>query len=354
MKKIALVLGSTIEKSPYINYYTDVIDPQNFNIDYFIWDRDNDVNIENPNIYVYKNKDTANNQIGKYYNYYKYSRWVLNIIKKNNYDVLIIFGLQLSYFLKDILLKKKLKFILDIRDYSPVMKIPHMRFVIKRIIKKSKLTAISSPGFLNWLPQNMEYNISHNIRFKLVTQHIDNSREPSDKIRILTIGMIRDFNANMEIIKSFADKDKYILNFAGASRISKELEKECDNLGYTNIFFSGYYKKEDENEIVKRNDMVNIYLPDNILSNHLMSNRFYLSVLMRRPMIVNNGSTQSEFVKKYNLGCVITDKTQIYETIQRYIDGFNIEIYNRGCEQFIDQVIQDIKLFNKAIVSSIS
>lgn len=55
-----------------------------------------------------------------------------------------------------------------------------------------------------------------------------------------------------------------------------------------------------------------------MISDYLMSNRFYLSVTHGKPMIVNSKCTQADFVKKYNLGVIIDENDNIAEKIKDY------------------------------------
>ena len=53
-----------------------------------------------------------------------------------------------------------------------------------------------------------------------------------------------------------------------------------------------------------------------------MTNRFYLSLIFKKPMIVNKDSIQASFVKKYNLGIIISSEDNISERIMDYKNSF--------------------------------
>ena len=78
---------------------------------------------------------------------------------------MIVFGIQLTFFLKNILQKKDLNIniLIDIRDYNKII-----NFNIKKVIDNSYFTVISSPGYKEWLPNSGKYIINHNTQISSI------------------------------------------------------------------------------------------------------------------------------------------------------------------------------------------
>lgn len=140
----------------------------------------------------------------------------------------------------------------------------------------------------------------------------------NDIISILTIGQIRDYEANSLFIQSLNNASQIQLVFAGIGPASDRIIKYVESNKIRNTFFTGRYNKVDEAEIVMRHHLINSFFEQDINSNTLLSNRFYLSVLLCRPLIINEGSYQSILVKHYNFGLVLKPDEINSEVITNY------------------------------------
>ena len=140
---------------PYVDNYEKVLKENNIDYTIINWDR---FQIEDANSeFKYRDKKIGHQK--NYYDYFKYKKFVLEKLNEIKCDKLIIFGLQLSYFLKNYLLTNyKGKYIVDIRDYNKIIKI----FNINKLINNSDITVISSPSYKSWLPVSNKYLINHN------------------------------------------------------------------------------------------------------------------------------------------------------------------------------------------------
>ncbi|MRX38747.1 hypothetical protein GJU43_05640 [Flavobacterium sp. LC2016-23] len=349
--KIGIILSGNIESQPYLSYYTDVFDEMNIDYDYIGWDRDN----ENPQTYnnhkvisINVKGSIKNNNFRKIYDYWIFAKRVKEHLNKNNYDFLLVHTIVNAVFLKNYLLKKfSSKFIYDIRDYSPIY--PFVKKSVKKLINKSLFTVVSSEGFLEWLPINSQIILSHNVAKNNLFVPVEEWKSLNkNSLKILTIGKIRDFYSNQRVICDLGNKNGLEMIFSGAGIESEKL-KTFALENYNNVVFTGSYEKKNETDIVKPANMINIVLPINILSNTLISNRFYLAITHKKPIIVNEESFQSTFIEKYNLGLIVKSQENIYEKIEEYIDHFDYKSFNKGCEDLILIVKKDIEIFENTI-----
>ena len=351
--KVLIIVGGMVNRLPHVELYLKQYDNYSIKYDIIEWNRHNDSVTEENNRYIYNRKIS---DLSPFYvklvEIFKFSLFVKKIIKRNRYNRIITFTIADSLFLIPFLIKKfTKKYIFDIRDYSPLCKLPFFNFILRRFINKSYATCISSNGFKHWLPKGCNYIISHNIDLSLCSSDNKCLFESSKSVLdLLTIGRLRDFESNKIIIDQLSNCNNVKMRFVGDGNAKPLLENYCKKNDCKNVYFYGFYKKEDESSFYNECDFLNICLTDNILSNYLMSNRFYLSVIHRKPMIVNEGSYQAEVCQRYGLGLVVNYKDNIMEKLQSYRNRFDSDLYEKRCNQFIYDVKKEQIIFENIIL----
>ena len=324
--KVALILATNVEKSPYMQYYIDVYKEKNIDVEVILLNRDKRVSNEE---FPYKihscdiiARETAS-CVRKIYDYFRY---------------------LLSYYKK--------KYIFDIRDYSPLVKytVP----IIRRLLNNSALNCFSSPGFRSWLPA-CDYVICHNARRKSLDEDIVNARDIDvENVKVLTIGQLRNFITNKMLMDHLGNKSRITIQFSGMGIAYDLLKKYEVKKMYNNVKFTGYYPKKEEFSIVDGCDFMNIILPDDTLSRYLISNRFYLSLLRRKPMIVSSGGIQAEYVKEYDLGIIVSSEDDIYSKIMIYARSFDPIQFQKNCDRFLEMVRLDMQIFSRSVFYSLN
>lgn len=354
--KIAIIIPNIIDSTPYVKNFTDVFDRIGAEYEFICWNRNElkMVSKEKEKKYVFNHPGPESNSLcRKIYDYWLFSRFVIKCLSNTQYDYLTVHTIVCGFFLNNFLKNNfEGRYVFDIRDYSPIT--PFINKQIEKLIRNSSFSVISSNGYKKWLPQKYDYILGHNVRKKLIENTINNQRDDDilplyDEIRILTIGQIRDFESNSRIIDSFGNKNKIKLIFAGSGLEKEKLEKFSKER-YSNIYFTGRYQKNQEKKIVENSDFINIVLPSSSLFRTQMSNRFYLSLVSRKPMIVNSESIQARFVKKYKLGIVVNSTDDIYDKLTEYIREFDKNVFDNGCEEMIANIFQDINNFEDEII----
>lgn len=348
--KVALILPSNIEYLPYVQCYIDILASQNIAYDIVGWNREKQIDYGKPNYHCYNRKsDVLRPAYKKLVDYYLFSRFVIKRLKSVRYDFVIVYTIANAIFLSNYLKKHfKERFIFDIRDYSPTMKF--FQSIVSDLVKCSAINCTSSKGFYSWLPDG-KYIISHNVRSYLLNKTYQIVPIDRNNVRILTIGTLRDFNTNARLLHDFGNKRDFSLIFAGNGYSKVPLEEYAYKNSIKNVCFTGSYDKEDEPQIVSDSDFVNIVLPLDLIGTYLMSNRFYLSIVHRKPMIVNAGSFQAKYVKKYNLGVIVEPDEDIYKKIVDFIASFDPVNFNDGCEACIKEIQKDLFLFESSVAN---
>lgn len=348
--KIGLIVPGNLWFSPYVNIYTNILIQNNIEYEIISWNRDG---TDKPNGTAFNLNINQLKRFQKFVPFIKYLSFIKSTIRKNKYDKLIVFGPQIALLLYPFLKKEyNNNFILDYRDLS-IDQLPIFKIIFKKVLKISSLNVISSIGFKKYLPEE-NYLISHNISSDLLMNKRAETEEnslKSDDINVLTIGSIRDYEANLEVVKALANKDNIKLYFVGKGDASSLLEKYTIEHNIENIFFHGFYKKEEEEHYIEKATFLNIYYPKIKSHSSALSNRFYNSLIYNRPMIVTSSSIQGDFVEQYNLGVSVDNCNNLENKLRKFQLEFNEIQFNNSAGKLLTDFKTDYDIFQAEVLS---
>ena len=336
--------------SPYVNIYTTILDSLAVEYDIISWNREGlDRKIE----YQYSECiNSHDSRLKKMLSYYRYTRFIKKILNKGEYDKLIVFGSQLVILLGVFLIRNCHKrFMVDFRDLSI-----EQHFILKKwygiVLKHSCLNVISSPGFERYLPSKINYVLSHNFVVKNIDSNATNvntCENHIDQIKILTIGGIRDFESNKEVLSSLGNNPKYLLNFVGKGYATPLLAEYASIHSINNVAFEGYYPKEREDDYIKGCTMLNIYYPKKKSHLSALSNRFYHALIHKKGMIVTSNSVQGDYVSKYGLGIVVDNCNDLDCQIQQWLQCCDPKKFADNCNMLLHRFKSDYEYFCKSV-----
>ncbi len=347
--KIAIIITGNAFKAPYLSYYFNFLDEHKVDYDVICWNRRS---IDEPRTIAYNvSQNEERGYFRRFYSYLGYKKFVIDCLNRNSYDKIIISTIAIAILLYPYLNKHyRKKYIFDIRDYSLILKLTW--FILKKLIQNSSVTVISSPGFKQWLPKSSEYSVAHNFPFRLSSGNVEFLSEEqrlntnTKSLEITTIGSLRDFEANKLMVDSFKNSNQFILNFIGAGPAYGPLKEYVLDNKVSNASFFGFYNKKDEADLLKNSMFVNNFTNTDLNGRTLLTNRFYLSVVLGIPMIVRFGTYQAELCAGYNLGCILNPELAMPEQLLEYINSFNYEIYHQSRLSFLELVQIDTELLN--------
>lgn len=346
--KIAVITPNNIWVSPYVKIYTHILDELDVEYDIISWNRDG--RIEEGIQYNYQPK--SRNPFVLLWAYAKFASFVKKTVRRGHYSRLIIFTPQSAIFLAGFLKKEyRNKYIFDYRDLSLEQKAIFKKPFLT-VLQNSAANVISSPGFKKYLPQGFNYIISHNFDINVVKEAITGNGTPlnTNGISVLTIGAIRK-DMNPEVIDALGNKDGVNLSFVGKGPASKELEDYVNLKGYKNIEFTGFYQKAEEPQIIAKCNFINIFYPQIPSHQTAVSNRFYNSLIYKRPMIVTKDSTQGDYAEKYNIGLAITDCHDLDIKLKSYLESLDYPSYCKRCNELLHELLKDYDEWKKNIVT---
>ncbi len=337
--KIALICPSNMLYMPYVDNYTKIFDE--INVDYSVinWDR---FKIEKDSDFTYRDSKIGHQR--GFLDYFKYSRFVLNILKKNKYDKVVVFGIQLVFFLKSHLIKEySNKYIIDIRDHNRIVKY----FNIEKLIDHSNFTVLSSPGYKEWLPKSNKYIINHNTRIESLDElrMVSFDSLSGNKLLVGCIGALSNYEINIDFINSLKNNKEIHLNYHGEGVINKDISLYLNENEIKNVSLTGRYTKEQEEDLYSKNNIINVLIYGGINNKTCLANRLYNAAIYGKPILAFDGTYLSEIVKKYSLGIVIESFDNIEKELMEYVNNFKLESYENGRNLFFETVIKENKEF---------
>lgn len=344
---IGLVLPGNIWYSPYVNIYTKVLDSLGEDYITISWNRDGRDEKQGIQFDVRAN---SNGQ-GVLLPYIKYVRFIKQTIRAQKIDRLIVFGPQLGIFLSHYLKRKfKGRYIFDYRDLSIEQK-RFLQIPFKTLLNNAYSIFVSSPGFIKFLPKGYTYHLSHNFNVDEVKKALSDDFSPSLPlpINVLTIGGIRDFTSNVEVMKALANKENMQISFVGKGGASEMLANYAQEHGVKNVSFTGFYQKKDEPSYILKSTFLNIFYPRRNSHDSALANRFYNALIYRRPMIVTANTTHGDYCERYALGLALENCEGLFEKLEQYIAEFDEEFFKQRCNHLLSEFMGDYYNF-KTIV----
>lgn len=355
--KVGLLLPANISYCPYANIYMRVLDELEISYDIIYCDKNG---ANEPAAYRYaKPLDSQCGMLKKFLYYWNFARYISKVVKGERYDKLIVFTPQLAIFLYPFLKKYYAgRFILDYRDLSIEQK---FMGIYKKVQKIAAYNMISSPGFKKYLPGNVEYILSHNFNIDTLNQAIQDYRQDAYSIKsdngfinVLTIGGIRDYEQNKAVMIALGNQKGFSVSFVGRGDAAPLLEKDAADNHLENVTFKGFYKKEDEPGYIYESTLINIFYPRKPSHDTAISNRFYNSLIFRKPMITTKDTVQGDYSEKFNVGLAIESTENLPEQLSNYIDNFDSRVYEANRMKLLKEFYTDYQVFYNAVSSFVT
>lgn len=351
--KVAIIIPSVHWNCPYADIYARIF--EDHGVDYDIISFNRKLDKEDTKYHFDYGLKNSSGTFKKLIANIRYCSFVKGILKKENYNRVVVFSSQLGIGLLSTLQNKyKGKYIFDYRDLSIEQRLKNP-FI--KLLDGSYMNVISSPGFMRALPQGYDYNICHNFNLtvaeKAVHEELGEGWRDGKK-HILTIGGIRDYEANVKVIDAIKENDAYSLSFVGRGESSEPLSNYCKENGVNNVSFVGFYKKEEEAGYIKAADFINIFYPRKLSHDTAVSNRFYNSLIYKKPMITTADTTQGDYAANYKIGIALEDCTDLINQLEKFQKENDFASYSKRCNELLSSFIAEQRLFEKRVLDFVS
>lgn len=351
MKKILIMGFTKIKYMPYMNFYLESIDKDRNDIHILYWNRD----LQDEDLSEYKSftihefrcyQEDDVSKISKISSFLKYRKFVYKVIQKNKFDLIFVLHSLPGVLLSDVLTRQyQDKFIFDYRD-STYESISIFKKIVGDLVKKSKVTFVSSDGFRKFLPLECESKIftSHNLLKESLEHRTDKEINgiSSDKIRIAFWGFIRHEEINRVIIEKISLDKRFELHYYGREQqVALNLKKYVNDINATNVYFHGEYQPEDRYKFILTTDIIhNIYYDDNTML--AMGNKYYDGIIFRIPQICMQGSFMGKCASKGEIGMECNpDDNDFCDKIYSYYQKLNWQSFYENCNKELQKIYKE-------------
>lgn len=344
-----LILGFTkISYMPYMHFYIEQLKKSNCEIHLLYWKRDHSIDAESPkgvitHVFDQHQEDTVP-LVKKTRSFFKYRIFALKLLKKQQFDLIVVLHSTPGVLLSDILIRKyKKNFILDYRDFT-YENFSFYRKIIHRLVNNSCATFVSSDAYRKWLPSTEQLYTSHNLVLSSLSNREIRKNKSRDvfPIRIRFWGFIRHESINIKIIKKLANDDRFELHYHGREQKSGQILKDyCKEYEFKNVFFHGEYKPEDRYCFIENTDLIHNIYENDIKTTNAMGNKYYDGITFYIPQLCNKGSFMGEQVESNNVGIAIDpDSTKLPDEIIEYYKSLNWSEFEINCDDTLDNIVK--------------
>lgn len=336
------IIGFSEEKyMPYLIPYVRILGKLDIEYDLITWNRKESKNLEERDNVKEISIKIGDSLFSKIIPFLKWKRQIKKIIESNNYDELIVLTTVPAVLLFSLLKNKyKKNFIFDIRDYT-FEKHFWYRHVVNNIVNLSKITIISSAGFLNFIEKKNNIYIMHNI--SNINQKPMCLRSEEYPIRISYLGIVDYYDANKKLINALFNNSEYMLFYIGKFYEKKNIKKYCEDKKITNVTFGGEYDEKEKVNLYDNCNFINAYYGVTDVSKYLLPNKLYDCLLYKIPLIVANGTFLSSLVRDNNLGIVIDESDDILLKLGYEISKFDYNKFDISAYNFLNEIVNEQK-----------
>lgn len=354
---LAIVGFGNLNIMQYLLKYTLILDEQGIDYDVIYWNRsgtNEPINFNGNPIAFEQRMNTYQPFHKKILGFIKYSLFLRQQISKKNYDKLIVLTTQTAIPLFDILTRKfKGRFVYDYRDVTKETKFKFYAAMVKRLVKASKYTMISSKGFLPQIGLKDAPNIitAHNTREPISSDGYKVHISRGEPIRLVFWGMVRQVEHNKKICDALGNDHRFTLTYHGEG-FYKELEQYCNEKGYKNIVFTGRYNLQDIPEFIDSTDILHCIYENDTTQKNAMPVKPYDAIRYRLPMVVSKGSYLEKFFQDCNgvFSVDIENLTLAPDKLYDWYKCLNGEHIERDLYAVQTKINADDSIFNERLL----
>ena len=351
---IGIILYGSFELAPYSKKYMDILEEAGETYDLIGWRREEIPQYEGDNVYMYGGAAAKrySSPMQKIRPALGFRQYVKDIIKKKNYDGLIILTTQTALMLCDLLLGRyRNKYIFDYRDRSYEYLAPY-RALVNAVIQNSAETVISSPWFSEGLTDKKEYIKVHNLQNENLKFRKNTvvKRMPGEKIIVGYVGALRAYDYHKQLIDMFANDSRFVFHTYGCGDDTKRLAEYAAK--FSNTYVHGAYREADKYGIIDSFDIMCYNYPYSFVNDVAVANKYYDALITKKPMFVNQRTRIGRFIQDNHMGVGIdqdADPADSADKIYEWYRNFDADMFVEKCDLCLDGYIKDNHLFENRI-----
>ena len=345
--KVLLVGFAKIAYMPYMHFYLDMMDSEDIELIY--WDRDGKPDSEVPNKISKSYRfdhfiDEDAPFRSKLKIFYKYRKFVLNVLRHNVYDKIILLHTTQGLTIIDYLIfKQKKNYLLDFRDISHEGSRIY-RKIVGLLAKRAGCVVVSSDAFRRFLPNNININTIHNyLNDSLLHRNCHAINLRAKPIKISFWGLVRQVSINEKLIDALGNDNRFELHYYGRMQTQGQLlEAYVKDNAYANVFFHGQYFPNQRYEFAANTDILHNIYNNGIVTGNATGNKYYDGIIFRLPQICTQGTFMGKLVSRHDVGLSLDlDSPNLADQIYEYYTTLDKEVFVKHCDETLDKVITE-------------
>lgn len=309
--------------------------------------------VKSENTFRFDMKDRG--RLSRYFSYYSFSKYAKRTVRSNKYDYLIIWNEMTAGWMSRFLVKEyKKRYCINIRDLFDENYIltKLIQPKLNLAIKYSDFNTVSSKGYIKFLPP-AEYIEIHSLNedFCVRKKGIQNKKD-GEHLTIMYVGNIRFLEKLKAFLDLFKNDDRFSVVIAGSG--SSSIEEYCKSIGAKNVSFIGTFLKEETSEVISKADILyNLYGTENNCLRTALSQKLYLAISMRIPILVYNKTSMYDYANECGLAFGIEDKCELDRDIPRklydWYNSLDLEEIEIKCIKMENEIKKCNLLFTKKL-----
>lgn len=348
--KIGIVMFQNMRYAPFLKMYEEILrSVPGVEYDVLYFDRDRSLQETKRRPYIalpwYGKGTLAAPKYEKALNFLLYARNAKRTIQKNRYDFLIVLTTFPAVLLSGFLTKRYPgRYLVDIRDYTQEHFGPYYRMESK-VLAGAAMRAISSPGFVNFLPP-AEYCVCHNFTMEeSVTACPAFTKAAGEKVVISYIGSISYETQCKQLIDLVEKDDRFIFRFYGNEANGTEVSEYVRRVHNDRIQMMGAFSPGDRPAIYGASDLVfNCYGNESPLVKYAISNKYYDGAIYKKPLLVSPGTAMAEYAGPYAYALDL-GKVRSLDGLWDWYWALDTEKFAQYAQQVIQTARQENELF---------
>ena len=353
---VGIILYGPFELAPYAKKYMSILTELGIEYDLIGWRRDEEAYYRGMNVFMYEGRSAGrySSVLSKIAPALGYRRFVKLVVKKRGYDRLIILTTQTALLISDVLLKKyRGKYIFDYRDKSYEYIKPYS-MLVNALIAASMETVISSEWFADNLTDKKKYILAHNLQKEFLSYRKSECVKKNDGEKLIAgyIGALRSYEYHKWLIDCFKNDKRFDFHIYGCGDDVERLKEYSKRLD--NIFIHGAYLESEKYDIMESFDIMCYNYPYSYVNDGAVANKYYDSLIMKKPMFVNSKTVLGRFIAENQMGVAVEEnKFDICDKIYAWYIKFDPAEFVRTCDMYLDKYIEEDKAFYRQIKNAL-
>ena len=351
---IGVIYAGQVELSPFVKKYTEIMDRTGVLYEIVHWNRSG---IKMPNddkhYTFFESVERYGKLKDKFFPFIEFRRYAKRIINERKYDKLIILTTQTALLLSDLIYTKyRNRYFFDYRDTSYEYIGPY-KMIVDGIIKRSQYTAISSPGFAEYLTNRKELIVAHNFQHEYYDDRVLKCKKSkSGRINVGYIGYLREYEYLKALTEKFGSDNRFEFLIHGSGDCLDELSEFSKKFENVKVF--GAYDEKDKMSIVDTFDMICYNYPHNFVNYPAVANKFYDGMIRKKPMFGNIDTYSGKLIEKNGLGISLAENEEhMTDKIYEYYKSFDEDEFSDRCEAVLKKVIVEDRYYTEKIMEFI-